>query len=280
MATVFGLLAVLFWGLLAVLSVYSKMVAPFQLLALCLLLASSLVYIYRFIRREKLFKKPELSSKQWLIGILGIFGFHFFYFMAIRHAPAIEVSLISYLWPLLLGVYVSPASLIIRAIIGGGLGFLGIVILIQGSSSQIFNYENIVGYLFAFSCAFIWSGYSWFLSKQKGNTEDISWVALVCGLLAFISHLIFEESNWALTNMEWISIVFLGLGPVGGAFYLWEIGMKKGNKRLLASLSFCAPILSAFALYIFGMGDFSLEIISALSLILLGAFITNSKKIS
>ena len=36
----------------------------------------------------------------------------------------------------------------------------------------------------------------------------------------------------------------LGIGPVGIAFYLWDIGVKKGDLRFLGVASFAAPPLS------------------------------------
>jgi drug/metabolite transporter (DMT)-like permease len=45
--------------------------------------------------------------KTFAIGVTGIFGYHALYFTAFRLAPAVEVNLINYLWPLLL-VVLSP----------------------------------------------------------------------------------------------------------------------------------------------------------------------------
>lgn len=278
MATALGLLAILLWGLLALFSVYSKEIAPFQLLALCFFIASSLVYLNRFLKREKLFVRPSLTLPQWLVGVFGLFGFHFCYFMGFRYAPAMEVSTIAYLWPLLLGIYVAPSNLYLRAVLGGALGFLGVLVLIQEQITNNFSYTNIIGYVFAFACALIWSAYSWFISVHKSNTADITWLTLLSGILALIAHLLLEETNWSFSSIEWLSIIFLGLGPVGGAFYLWEIGMKSGNTSLLASFSFFTPVISAFALYIYGEASFSSYMVVALSMILAGAAITNSKR--
>ena len=70
----------------------------------------------------------------------------------------------------------------------------------------------------------------------------------------------------------------LGLGPVGGAFYLWDIALKKGNQQLLASLSFSTPLISSVILAIAGFNAWSANIIIALALILSGAIIANMKK--
>ena len=36
----------------------------------------------------------------------------------------------------------------------------------------------------------------------------------------------------------------LGLGPVGAAFFLWDIGMKKGDLRFLGVASYATPMIS------------------------------------
>ena len=46
-----------------------------------------------------------------------------------------------------------------------------------------------------------------------------------------------------------------GLGPVGLAFYLWDMGMKHGNIRLIGVLSYATPLLSTLLLAAFGLGQ-------------------------
>src|SRR3546814_13508445 len=41
----------------------------------------------------------------WALGVGGLFGYHFFYFVALGNAPAVDASLIAYLWPLLIVVF-------------------------------------------------------------------------------------------------------------------------------------------------------------------------------
>ena len=74
-----------------------------------------------------------------------------------------------------------------------------------------------------------------------------------------------------------IGVLLLGLGPVGGAFYLWDMSLKNGNRQLLASISFCTPLISAVILALAGLNDWSIYIVIALSLILLGAFVSNRR---
>jgi hypothetical protein len=47
---------------------------------------------------------------------------------------------------------------------------------------------------------------------------------------------------------EWLAVAALGLGPMGAAFFLWDIGMKRGDVSLLGVASYAAPVLSTLTL--------------------------------
>ncbi len=268
-----GVTAILMWGMLAVFSLQTKAIPPFQLLFICFSISFLIMMVLRLCRGQKLLTPPSLTVIQWLVHTGCLFGFHFCYFMAIRFAPAIEVSLIGYLWPLLLGIYVAPQGLRLYALCGGLLGFLGSVYLVMAGATLQIEAEFIFGYLLALLCALIWSGYSWFLSRSHSEVEDIGWVSLVVALLALAAHVIAETSVYTFTPLQWVNAVLLGLGPIGGAFYLWDTAMKKGNQSLLASISFATPVISALALYLFGLSALSSAVITAVCLILAGAMI-------
>ena len=46
-------------------------------------------------------------------------------------------------------------------------------------------------------------------------------------------YLALEETIWPASALSWLSIVALGIGPVGLAFFTWDIGMKRGDIQLL-----------------------------------------------
>ena len=276
MATLMGVLAILMWGLLAVLSVYTQAIPPFQLLIMCFAIAAALVFIKRLLQGEACFKKPNLTKAQWLIGTLSLFGFHFCYFMAIRYAPAIEVSLIGYLWPLLLGIYVATKGTRIWALLGGAMGFVGTAVMLTAGDELQANSAYWLGYALAFACALIWSAYSWFISTANNHVEDIAWLCLLVALLSLIPHWYWETANWDLPLSAWLSAIALGLGPVGGAFYLSDVAMKNGRQQWLASLSFATPVISSVCLFAFGMSELSPVLLLVIGLILLGAVVSNS----
>ena len=277
MATLSGMLALVLWSLLALISSLTEELPAFLLLAYCFAISFVLSLVYRAKTTQNLFTLPKLSGKQWLNGIFGLFGFHFCYFMALKSAAVIEVSLIVYIWPLLLSILVAGKANRFKAGVGGLLGFIGISFIILATPDNSETTSSFIGYVLAASCAFIWALYSFFLSKSDSKVEDIGWISLVVAVFSFIAHLTIEPSLTNYTAIHWLGIVLLGFGPVGGAFYLWDYGLKFGNQQLLASLSFFTPLFSSVWLALSGLNNWSEHIVLSLLLILIGATVTNLK---
>ena len=71
-----------------------------------------------------------------LLGVYGLFAYHFCLFLALRLGPPVETNLINYLWPLLI-VVLSPLilpgmTLGPRHVAGALLGFAGAALLVTG----------------------------------------------------------------------------------------------------------------------------------------------------
>lgn len=275
--TFIGFLAIVLWGTLALLGHYTKTVPPFQLLFMCFLISASLLFVKRLVLNTPIFAKPKLNKQEWLVGVTGLFGFHFCYFMALKYASAINVSLIAYLWPMLLALMLATKAQRLRAVIGSAIGFVGVGCLLSQEQSIVIKSSEFIGYGFAFACALIWSTYSYLISKTSSQADDIGWLSLVVAAFSLIAHVLFESSVWQFETVTLTAILLLGLGPVGGAFYLWELGMKQGNKKMLASLSYSSPLLSSVLLALLGLTPWSSSIIIALFLILTGGLIASYK---
>ena len=146
------------WSFLALLTVASGKMQPFQLLAICFAIGSIPGIVVLVLRPERL-RLLRQPAKVWVTGIVGLFGYHFLYFTALRHAPAVEAGLIAYLWPLLIvvGSALLPGErLRWYHIIGALMGLAGTV-LIVGRNGFHFEGAYAVGYGAALLCAFTWS---------------------------------------------------------------------------------------------------------------------------
>ena len=68
-------------------------------------------------------------------------------------------------------------------------------------------------------------------------------------------------------------VLLLGLGPVGAAFYLWDIGCKRGDVRVLGVAAYAAPVLSTLILVATGYAAPSPALAAACLLIVAGALL-------
>lgn len=272
-ATLIGFSAILMWSLLALFTAGSGKVPPFQLAAMCFTIGG-LIGLAALVRDPARLKGLRQPFAVWLLGIGGLFGYHFFYFTALRNAPPVEAGLIAYLWPLFIvvGSAALPGERLgWHHIVGALAGLCGtIVIVARGGVS--FEAQYALGYGAAFLCALTWAGYS-LMSRRFGAvpTDAVTGFCLATAVLALVCHVATETTVWPATTTQWLAVLGLGLMPVGAAFYAWDRGVKHGDIRILGACSYAAPLLSTLILTIAGFGEASWRIAVACLLITGGA---------
>jgi drug/metabolite transporter (DMT)-like permease len=276
-ATLIGFTAILLWSLLALFTAASGTVPPFQLAAMTFLVGG-LVGVASWIVRPHGLHALRQPPVVWALGIGGLFGYHALYFAALRLAPPAEAGLISYLWPLLIVLFSAflPGERLRGAhVIGALIGFAGVIVLMTGRSGGLeARTESWPGYACAFACAFLWSGYS-VLSRRFGEvpTDAVAGFCLATAVLSFACHLMFETTVWPADATQWLAILALGLGPVGLAFYVWDVGVKRGDIRFLGVASYAAPVLSTLILVLAGYAQATAAVAIACALIVIGALV-------
>ncbi len=275
-ATLIGLTAILMWSLLSVLTVATGKVPAFQLAAMTFAIGA-LVGSLTWIGRTDAIRALRQQPTAWIVGVGGLFGYHALYFLALRFAPPAEAGLLNYLWPLLIVLFSSllPGErLAPHHVIGAVLGLAGTVLLFAGNSSGGFAPGQVPGLIAAFVAAFVWAAYSVMSRKLKGvPTDAVAGFCLATALLAAAVHGMVELTVWPDTIAQWLAIIALGVGPVGAAFYAWDIGMKRGDIRVLGAASYATPLLSTAFLMMAGFAKPSGAIAIAAVLIAGGGLI-------
>jgi drug/metabolite transporter (DMT)-like permease len=271
-ATVIGLSAILMWSLLALLTIGSAPVPPFQLNALCFGVGGTIGLIWT--ARRGLGVLRSVSWKVYAFGTAGLFGYHFLYFTAFRLGPNAATGLIAYLWPLfivLFSGFLPGESLTKRHVFGAVIAMAGAAVIVLGASQDTTT-TNLPALMLAFLCALTWTAYS-VISRRLGEvpTETVTVFCLATAVLSLIAHVMLEDTAWPGTPYGWASVLALGIGPVGLAFFTWDIGMKKGDIQLLGVASYAAPLLSTAALIAAGITAPSYAIIVAAVMIASGA---------
>ncbi len=269
-----ALAAILIWSTLALAGAGLQEVPPFILLAVAFT-TSGLVALVRW-------RAWRVPLKVLAVGVAGIFGYHFLYFRAFAHAPAVEVNLINYLWPLLI-VALSPLLLPgyrlgWRHILGALLGLSGAALIATGGHFSL-QTRYMTGYLLAGATALTWALYS-LLTKRlpRFPTETVGVFCLLSGLLAWAGHFATGGSLDELVSLRpgvWLALILVGLGPMGAAFYFWDAALKRGDPRTIGSLAYLTPLLSTLNLIVFG-GQHLTWVTGAAMLLIIGGAVTGS----
>lgn len=240
-ANLYALGAIALWASLASLGVSLRHLPPFLLTGIALLVGSLLAL--PFVLKDR--RQWRIPASTLLLGVYGLFGFHFLLFIALRHAPPVEANLVNYLWPLFMVVL---APLFLRGIhlrtvhvAAALLGFAGAAIAILGAGSGSSG-GWAWGYLPALGSAFIWASYSLLTQRVAPfPTAAIGLFGLVSGILSLLCHWALEPSA-AVSGRDGVLITVMGLGPLGAAFFLWDKALKLGDARQIGILSYLTPL--------------------------------------
>jgi drug/metabolite transporter (DMT)-like permease len=77
-----------------------------------------------------------------------------------------------------------------------------------------------------------------------------------------------ETTAWPETLGQWLAVLALGVGPVGAAFYVWDVGMKRGDIRVIGAASYATPLVSTGFLILAGFAEATATL--ALAALLIG----------
>ncbi|MFH1803997.1 MAG: DMT family transporter [Pseudomonadota bacterium] len=277
-ATLIGTIAVLLWALLALFTTEVSNMPPFQLVSLCFGVAAIFSALWISRRGMAAFAAFRQPVGAWVLGVGGLFGYHFFYFVALANAPAVDASLIAYLWPLFIVLFsalLPGEKLRWYHVAGAVLGLAGAVVLVSKGRGLAFDPAFALGYGAAIVCSLVWSGYS-VLNRRYGKVP----VEAVCGfcagaaILGFVTHGLLEI--WVMPDArQWLAILGLGLGPVGVAFFVWDYGTKHGDIQVLGVSSYAAPLLSTILLILFGRAEATTSVVIGCLLIVGGAVLAS-----
>ena len=277
LATAIGFGAVLLWATLALLTTATAPVPPLQLNAVCFALGGGIGLVWA-AATGALPALRRVPAAAYAFGTAGLFGYHALYFAALRlAAPAgaeAEAGLIAYLWPLLivlLSGLLPGERLRAGHLIGAGIAGLGAALILARDGLSA-GAGALPAYGLALLCAITWSIYS-VGSRRLGAvpTAAVGVACLASAALSLALHLAWEETVWPASAAGWAALLALGTGPVGAAFFLWDVGVKRGDIQLLGTASYAAPLLSTLVLVAAGVAAASWTLAAATVLIAGGA---------
>ncbi|CAO3419735.1 aromatic amino acid exporter YddG [Azospirillum doebereinerae] len=280
-ATGIAAAAIPLWAASSLLTSLLGGIPPFQLVASTFTLAFLAGTLAGLARGRDVIGPLRQPWPVWLVGVTGLFGYHFFYFLAfgIAHGATVEVNLLNYLWPLFIVLFSTllPGERLKPGHVLGALcGLAGTALIITGRGEGVSLVgEQLPAYAAVVTAAVIWGAYS-VLSRRFGSvpTEAVGGFCLVTALLALLCHLAFETTVMP-QGVAWPALLALGIGPFGLSFFLWDHGMKRGDIRALGVMSYAVPPASTLLLILFGQATGGWTVWTACALIAGGALLAS-----
>ena len=189
---------------------------------------------------------PWPDFKLTLLGLLGIFGYHAIYYLALDHAPLVEGAILTTTWSFWIVVFsalIEKKRLSIPVLGVALAGLFGAGLVVSGGKGLHFEARYLSGYIMALTCGLIWSGFSVVLARMKPRSDYMpafTVLAAACSTLVYG----FSLPDHLPPVSALLSAVYLGLVPLGLSFSLWNRAVTTGNMTIIGYLSYLTPPLA------------------------------------
>ena len=269
-----GLISVLLWSTGATSLCFIDSIPPFQLLGMVFLGVFAFTICKLIYTKE--WKKLKMPLKHWLLVGLGLPLQQILYLLAYKNCPPEEADILIYTWPLmsLLFLFFGFKQRLTKfQIAGGALGFMAIVVISFGNSSN--GLQLGFGHLAALFTAFTWSLFTILSKKGPPIGIDNVGISYGFGFLALLPlHLAFESFSIP-SAIDAFGIFYYSVFIATVPFILWAYSTQRGNVVLLATSAYFKPLLSIILLICAGFAEFKASIGIASTLVIAGGLLSN-----
>lgn len=255
-AYVFLALAILLWGTTpAVAKLLVKNLDNFQVMFYTFVIALMALFIVAALQK-KLAMIKKLRLKDYLrflsIGGIGIFFYYIFYYWAFMLLPAQEVTVINYLWPIMIIIF---ASIILKEkftslkVAGIIISFIGVYIVITHGDIFHFNTTSILGIFFAFLAGLSYGLFSVLGKKYEyDRTISMLFYFLFSLILSIVTLFLFSKPVFPPLP-ELGGLLWLGVMTGAIAHLVWFLALKHGETAKMSNLIYLTPFAGLVFIY-------------------------------
>lgn len=213
------------------------------------------------------------GPKGSLLGIWGIFIYHYVYYMALSHAPLVEGTILATTWSFWVVVF-SSVVLFKRlkvSIVGTALlGMFGAGLVMASGQKIGLASEYTLGYVLALSCGLIWASFSLALSRINLQGEPMTAFTIFAAILSALLYLAtMPHSIPSLQSL--LAAIYLGCVPLGLSFFLWNRAVRGGNMVIIGYLSYFTPPLAVLLVAIIHGKTVSVQVLLGMVVIIVAA---------
>ncbi len=221
-------------------------------------------------------RPPLADGPFWLMGVGGLTGALYFYFLALGEGDPAKVALVTYTWPIglvLVADKLAGRGLNWRAVAGALVAFTGVAPLVLSSGSSIPT--SPLAYSAGIAAGLCWILFSLYLRlDRRAGTSDYKYLFASAAAVTFLLHLAIEDPVAGSTYQDWLFASLIGIGPYGLAFVSWGFALGRASVSSLGILTFMVPILSALYLVFIGSAALNSQMTVAFAAILASGALT------
>lgn len=218
------------------------------------------------------FKRGSGLLTNWrryaLLGLLGVGMYNALQYMALHTSTPLNVTLVGAsmpVWMLVMGRLFFNTKVVSRQLIGAALSIVGVIIVLsQGSWSQLFLLRFVPGDLFMVVATIVWSFYSWTLVQARDSDMlRQNWAAFLLAQVIYgtVWSGLFSAGEWALTDahINWtagllLALVYVSIGPAIIAFRCWGLGVQRVGPAIAGFFNNLTPLFAAM-MSLFFLGE-------------------------
>lgn len=229
----------------------------------------------------KLHLLAQYTKRDYLImfgmGFVGIFLYYVFLYGAFALAPAGQVNVVNYLWPVFIILFSIPIlreRFNFKTILAIGVSFIGALIAFTQGNISAFSGEHATGYLLAAIGALCYGLFS-VVGKKLEYEKFSSMLVYYIAASVLIIPTSLAISGFEIPKSLTTIIAILALGGIMNsiAFVFWFKALKIGHTHKTANLIYSVPFLAMIWTYFLNGEQFSIASVIGLALIVTGIFI-------
>ncbi len=191
-----------------------------------------LPFILKLLKKEWVQVKQHLSLFFWF-ALTGVIGYNFMSYWALTYTTAINVSILNSLSPIIM-IFLSfiimkeyPKRHVIVAVL---LSLIGVIwVMFDGSITRLINIQWNIGDIIMLGGVLSWAVYSILLVRKKVNVHPVALFGYSSILALFIlspfalyEWVSYESVFTIATNVQWLSLLYLGIFPSIVSFLFWN----------------------------------------------------------
>jgi drug/metabolite transporter (DMT)-like permease len=191
--------------------------------------------------------KPKQTLTLILIAVPS-YLYYFFYTLSMKRIPAMEASMLNYLFPVMIILFAVPINkekLTVKKLVSVLTGFVGMLIIVFNGDLSNVRLTNLAGDAMAIAAAVCWGIFSNVAKKNNiGMTVSNFVYTIVAFLISIVTVAIYSDFTAPKGLISAGGLAYAGISNIVLANYIWFRLLKTTSAGAAANIAFITPFIS------------------------------------